>query len=165
MTKSPRREERNTVKWLVTPVFGLHSFSLRQNQRSPNSSQHWSRGSTPAFWRRCRLQWSTRLHPLIMWCHLGKPSKGKACRPMWIQATRGSGDTERGCACNRSSTGFCYFFQLRTSACWHKHQRSITLWFKHWTPCKVADSTFTDKSLWRSNSLSGQQGTRTKGQN
>lgn len=91
----------------------------------------WEQRVHPSILEETQAAWSTGLHPLTMWCHLGKPSKGKACRPMWIQATRGSGDTERGCACNRSSTGFCYFFKLRTSACWHKHQRSITLWFKH----------------------------------
>lgn len=153
MTTSHRREERNTVKWLVTPVFGLHIFSLRQNQRSPNSSQHGSRGCTPAFRRRRRLHgpWDYTLSQCgVTWESLPKAKTADPC------GFRGSGDTERGCACNRSSTGFCYFFKLRTSACWHKHQRSITLWFKHWKPWKVADSTFTDKSLWRSNSLTGQ---------
>lgn len=91
----------------------------------------WEQREHPSISEEIQASWFTTPHPLIMWCHLGKPFKGKACRPMWIQATRHSGDTERGCACNRSSTGFCYFFKLRISVCWHKHQRSITLWFKH----------------------------------
>lgn len=91
----------------------------------------WKQREHPSISEEMQAAWSTRPHPFIMWSHLGKPFKGKACRPMWIQATRCSGDRERGCVCNRSPTGFCHFFKLRTSACWHKHQRSITLWFKH----------------------------------